>query len=482
LRELGDVIDDSGSAEVHVGNVSLSEVEGEGHWWWNTLSTNDGGALFDSKMRKFLQQQIAASALPPLVGAAAAAAGDSCTALETSLPGLPQHFRVVSLNPSMYGSKGGIRILQLERPYMTGTVDARWRRAEGQQQQGHWVLTTANVRRFAIVAPLRPPAERRPLLSSTSGSSCGGGVGVEINGASFTAAVVNDATGVEESGAWVGKSFLLGGGGGGGSGGSWAIDGSGSTTGSFERHERGPSNYGPARQVFASEFVIVRGTGGSVAETDANMRTAVLIANSHYLASHTRAVIMTDDQLHEQLAASPSSRLRQRVLIGLAGSNRFIKTAEDCEGATNTGGSSQCTLPIRLFKPEDGAEAGGAAVADIEVGPCNFSDEGIGLVFTTPRWESENSDEDSTGTASKGRALLDLVVTGTSIGGMLNVSSRFSFAFNQALTRATFTNMVPDVVVTGRELLRKGPGGMVAVGFWGNSWEWRSDTTSCECP
>jgi hypothetical protein len=48
LRELGDVIFDTGAQEqrknargVHVGNVSFSEVKGEGHWWWDT-----GGVLY----------------------------------------------------------------------------------------------------------------------------------------------------------------------------------------------------------------------------------------------------------------------------------------------------------------------------------------------------------------------------------------------------------------------------------------------------
>jgi hypothetical protein len=251
------------------------------------------------------------------------------------------------------------------------------------------------------------------------------------------------------------------------------VDSSGETAGSFERRERGPSNYGPARQVFASEFVLVRGTAGSKAENDANMRTAVLIANSHYLASHTRAAIVTDEELQGQLASASASpyRHQQRVLIGLAGSNRFIKTAEDCAAEKSAAGgtSSQCTLPVRLYPAEN------SAVVELEVGPCTYTHEGIGLVFTSPRWESES---DST---TSGRALLDLVVTGTSIGGMLNASSRFSFAFNQALTRATFTNMVPDVALTGREFLRKGPGGMPIAGFWGNEWEWRSDTTIAEC-
>jgi len=47
------------------------------------------------------------------------------------------------------------------------------------------------------------------------------------------------------------------------------------------------------------------------------------------------------------------------------------------------------------------------------------------------------------------------------------------------MTRGPFMNMVPDWVVTGPEFSWKGVGGYLGVGYWGNYWEWRADTSYC---
>eukprot|EP01033_Poteriospumella_lacustris_P021542 gene21542-16013_t len=38
-----------------VNNVSLEEVIGKQHWWWDTAQDNDGGVLNDPRMRAFYQ-------------------------------------------------------------------------------------------------------------------------------------------------------------------------------------------------------------------------------------------------------------------------------------------------------------------------------------------------------------------------------------------------------------------------------------------
>ena len=35
-------------------DVTLTEVPGKEHWWWDTYTTNDGGIVNDRDMRKFL--------------------------------------------------------------------------------------------------------------------------------------------------------------------------------------------------------------------------------------------------------------------------------------------------------------------------------------------------------------------------------------------------------------------------------------------
>ncbi len=71
--------------------------------------------------------------------------------------------------------------------------------------------------------------------------------------------------------------------------------------GNIPSNERGPSLYGPARQVFADPFLIIVGTAG---ESQLNMRLAVYIANSHYTSSETRVEIVLDSELTAEKAES----------------------------------------------------------------------------------------------------------------------------------------------------------------------------------
>lgn len=44
-----------------------------------------------------------------------------------------------------------------------------------------------------------------------------------------------------------------------------------------------------------------------------------------------------------------------------------------------------------------------------------------------------------------------------------------------------FSNLIPDYVVTGPDFGRKGPGGYLCAGFYGNQWQFRPDSASCVC-
>lgn len=42
--------------EAHGVETTAVEVEGKGHWWWDTDETNDGGVMFDASVRVFLDK------------------------------------------------------------------------------------------------------------------------------------------------------------------------------------------------------------------------------------------------------------------------------------------------------------------------------------------------------------------------------------------------------------------------------------------
>ena len=39
----------------------------------------------------------------------------------------------------------------------------------------------------------------------------------------------------------------------------------------------------------------------------------------------------------------------------------------------------------------------------------------------------------------------------------------------------SFSNTLPDYIVTAPTIRSDGGGGILAAGYWGNSWEWRAD-------
>ena len=78
-------------------NIRLSEIPGQGHWF--------DGIMSDDLLQEFLNKTLNPVQLH--------AKSDG----QLPLPPLPDAFTISTLNPASTGSKGGIRILQLEVPY-----------------------------------------------------------------------------------------------------------------------------------------------------------------------------------------------------------------------------------------------------------------------------------------------------------------------------------------------------------------------------
>lgn len=73
------------------------------------------------------------------------------------------------------------------------------------------------------------------------------------------------------------------------------------------------------------------------------------------------------------------------------------------------------------------------------------------------------------------------MVAGTDDAG-LALASRLAQPTIPPMTRAPFTNQVPDYVVVGPEGWAHGPGGILAAGYWGNQWEWMAEASySANC-
>ena len=70
-------------------DVTLDELPGKQHWWWDSDQTNDGGVMFDKTVRTFLSKHAVPLPLPSTA------------------------FTVTSLNPAAFFGKGGCKIEQV---------------------------------------------------------------------------------------------------------------------------------------------------------------------------------------------------------------------------------------------------------------------------------------------------------------------------------------------------------------------------------
>lgn len=377
--------------------VEISEIIGQGHWWWDTKEPNDGGVVNDAIMRAFSTKSMKTLELPPL----------------------PTSFRVTVINPSSFSGRAGIRVLQTEVPFRRAFVDVH-RHMEG---VGTWELRTVNVRRFSF-----SPVDKIAEVSVDGSVLSMKGLGKDLCRANRQAS-------------WMSCPDVA----------------------EYERRERGPDTWGPARQVVLSPFAIVAYVEGDGEEfATAVWDVARYVSHGHLMAVNSNAPVLRPEDVSDDVR-----RTRNLIHIGGPAALQTALSAEararwpvGIEPAACSESSDTCLAVDGKSKDN---------VSAFAIGPCRFQSARHGIVFTAPRWED--------GAGSNGRAFIDLVVSGTDAIGLLDVSTYH----HKHLSRSPFANMVPDFFVSGPEYRAKGFGGLAAAGFWGSQWEWRSDSSYMEC-
>jgi len=108
--------------------VELAVIPGKGHWWWDTESVNDGGAVWDRQVRATVGKGVASAKAHALWavrgGCAGDGAGSGANSSTTSAPtratvlaaSLPASFSVASGNPGTFFGARGFRILASRAP------------------------------------------------------------------------------------------------------------------------------------------------------------------------------------------------------------------------------------------------------------------------------------------------------------------------------------------------------------------------------
>ncbi|KAJ3076034.1 hypothetical protein HDU98_005983 [Podochytrium sp. JEL0797] len=239
-------------------SVNLSEVHGQGHWFT--------GIMNDDVLGTFLDQHLDPAKNPGL-----------------SRPRLPKAFTISTLNPGSTGSKGGIKILQLEVPFRLAQIRVH-------REGNHWILNTINVRRFGFLQ------DERAQIDSW-----------EIDGMVFNEPPKIGPSYLRMDGEkeWKLVPDLL-----------WISE------------ERYWSTYGPAAQILNHPFLIVIPSNPTTISHEVYHRNAQLIATSWYLYGRGGTQIIRDIDVRDGIAAK-----YHLIVLGGPKDNLFTRRREKEGGA-----------------------------------------------------------------------------------------------------------------------------------------------------
>ena len=187
----------------------------------------------------------------------------------------------------------------------------------------------------------------------------------------------------------------------------------------YQRVERGPSTYGPARQVAEAPFLIVVGERHA---RGVMMDLALYVANLHFIAFGTLTQVVLDSQLTEETLREGG--YNNLILIGNTHQNEWTRRVLEEKGTVKAD---------ILFMKKEGDEG----YSGFQLGPGNFSASGLGVLFTHPLLLGQER-----------RVGLALVLAGTDVEGMRTL---FELATPTIppMVRAPFSNLIPDFMVVG---------------------------------
>ena len=617
-------------------NVTLDELPGKEHWWWDTSEANDGGVTNDPDMRAAYAAAVArskafeaafndnaedgaqregregvgpeheaqggdrgSSGYSGTWGVTASEVGVLASLAQTSAgAGAGARVEMACPNPATFSGRFGVRPLQLDTAAAAGRVTFVGLPPLGPPSVSFtatlsdggatgsdapcWSLETANVRRMRLSrsSPLAAPH----CLARLPQRSCSGHdtARARVMGAASLLLVDGSVVDLGPCGwgqqqhrgharAGAGKQqrrwahlcrdragrWELCGGCGKADDDDIDDDVDDDNEGAFERWERGPLTLGPARQVSARPFAVVVGSGRSgeqggngadssvsgPASSSAMLLAAVgvYVASLHAMAADTYAPVVEDTRA----VASGQGLGRNAIVVGGPHQNTFARTVivhsafrainsgDSGSGSGGSGSSFRSTVldegghvanatyvtargaPSAVSWSADGSSF---AVTGLPCGP--FDEPGTAILYLAPFWEENPSSSSPGGKKAGGSARLALVAAGLGDGG-LRLAARLAQPTIPPMTRAPFTNLLPDWVrccsrsitpysaahlllricfdgfcqltpdkscsillvqiVLGPEANLWGYGGVRAAGFWGNEWEFdpRSSYVNC---
>ena len=413
--------------------VIYDEVKGKSHWFWDTLYPNDGGVMNDEKMRQFYKSIIQDGLQP--------------------LPRFPQKIIHTVSNPASSEGRGGFQVIQQIISYRMSRVHIEKKelmdRNKNKSKKAVLLqIKTENVKKLRVKLE---SLERYFAFGETEEKNESIKISIDDNEKYIKINVkhqgfldlcykqfysydvetgnnYNDYYDSANSDINSNNNIIY----------MWVNCTSISTFG-----ERAPSTYGPARQVFASPFIVIVGTNATKTK---NVNNNLLeaggryIANLHYASTDTRTILYRDFEVSNIFYFKYVKRkMLNMILVGGPDVNdiskRFYK-------------ESKFKLPV-FFEG-----------SFFYLGKCKFDHPGHGVITVLP-FENGEDGNNSIG--------LILLVAGTDTEG-LRIALRLAEPTIPPMMRSPFSNQIPDFIVTGPETDAKGLGGFVSLGFFDSNW------------
>eukprot|EP00742_Colponemidia_sp_Colp-10_P005048 GILJ01005393.1.p1 GENE.GILJ01005393.1~~GILJ01005393.1.p1 ORF type:complete len:925 (+),score=98.11 GILJ01005393.1:392-2776(+) len=364
------------------GSVHVSEVPGQGHWW--------DGVVDDSEMDSFIVSHIKSAPY--------------------RVP-LPDSFTMITMNPASSGTKGGVKILQLQIPYRLARISV-------DIKDSVWSVRTENVRRFGIQKwPQRP----FPGFITVNGQP--------VKKWSATTdwpnfhLCLHKVEPTSESILQHGSGDV-----------EWKIcEGF-----DWQKGERGPSQYGPARQVLEGPLSIIYGTNGSSADVQVYQQLAIGLSSDLYMQGRFGVSVYADEEIPHEIAATTNV-----IMIGRIKHDSISRI----EGAA----SALTSVPVSI---QDGGSNGFGCIVLSGMSMCNA---GLGIQYLSP-WANYK---------------LALLISGTDVHGVKRAAKLFPKKSGLE---------VPDFVITDPSFGAVGAGGILAAGYWSNHWSFEPQASYVRRP
>ncbi|XP_060576275.1 uncharacterized protein LOC132733629 [Ruditapes philippinarum] len=249
--------------------VNYTEVTGKEHWWWDTVETNDGGAVNDKYLRDFVNGHIESYlSKSEETGFCTAETCDSPSSSGDQYKYQSVSFRLVCYNPALGEGMYGLKVIQQITPYRRSELQVT---VSGSEIN----MVSRNVLRLSISS-----SHIRKIQWHQAN--------LKIDGTQISS---DEMSLLKE----IGQIDLCY------KSGSWQK----CENNDVHSHtSRGPLTLGPARRIAENHFKIILGTQGSEDSQMYIQQAAVYISNLFFLTSDTRTDIVKDVDVQQSDLAS----------------------------------------------------------------------------------------------------------------------------------------------------------------------------------